>query len=377
MNSTESSTTTPHASYGCVLDGIKVIDLSSGVAGQFAARVLGEYGADVVLLEPPGGCALRHPQAIEDRYLFWHLNSGKKSITIDLNSEQGRQILEHLIQSCDVVIGDSTHDLQVMCQKNPRLIACRIRDFSPQGPYANWIGNEMIHQALSGLMYTTGRADDKPLYGFGHRAYYSAGAIAVSSILGALIMRDGNSTGQHLEVSVHETAVSMSQNPVTQFAYNATWMARGPYPGPFDIFQCADGWVSMYCRGDRWSALCKGLGAPQVAEHPELSSIDNLVKNWSLAYQLLQPIVKKLTVEQFLAIVEAARGLASRVNTMKDVLDCNHLAHRDYWHTLPDGNASKPVLGPLFRFSKTSRVLQQGAPDLKPVSMSIKESHDK
>jgi crotonobetainyl-CoA:carnitine CoA-transferase CaiB-like acyl-CoA transferase len=62
---------------------------------------------------------------------------------------------------------------------------------------------------------------------------------------------------------------------------------------------------------------------------------------------------------------------------MKDVLDCNHLAHRDYWHTLPDGNASKPVLGPLFRFSKTSRVLQQGAPDLKPVSMSIKESHDK
>ena len=376
MNSTQTSNTAPHASPAGVLDGIKIIDLSTGVAGQFAARVLGEYGADVVLLEPPGGCELRHPKAIEDRYLFWHLNTGKKSITLDLNSTQGQQALTHLIQSCDMVISDSTHDLQVMCQQNPRLIACRIRDFSPQGPYANWVGNEMIHQALSGLMYATGRADDKPLYGFGHRAYYSAGAIAVSCLLGALIMRDNNSKGQYLEVSVHETAVSMSQNSVTQFAYNATWMARGPYPGPFDIFKCTDGWVSMYCRGDRWSALCQGLGAPQVAEHPQLSSINNLVKNWSLAYRLLQPIVNKLTVEQFLAIVEIARGLASRVNTMKDVLDCNHLAGRNYWHTLADGVTSKPVLGPLFRFSKTPRVIQQGAPDLTPISTWIKESHE-
>ena len=82
-----------HGNQSSILSDLKMIDLSTGVAGQFAARVLGEYGAEVVLIEPSGGCALRHPQAVEDRYLFWHLNTGKKSIVLDLDQKQGQLAL--------------------------------------------------------------------------------------------------------------------------------------------------------------------------------------------------------------------------------------------------------------------------------------------
>lgn len=337
------------------LDGLVVVDVSDGVAGQFAARVLAEHGAHVVLVEPPGGTSTRHARGPEDRYLFRHLNSGKKSMVLDRADEDGRDAFDRLAARADVLVGEASEDMAARVTRHPRLVGCVIRDFAPEGPYAQWRASEMIHQALGGLMHATGRATSVPLYGFGHRAYYSAGAAAVSAIIGALLVRERSGKGQLLDLRVHETSIAMSQNIVAQYSYNGTFQARGPYPGACDIFQCADGWASMYCRGDRWVALCTALGDPELPTDPRFSTIHELVRHWAAAYDRLAPRVRALTVDDFVGRVQGARGLASRVNTMRDVLSCGHLRARNFWETVEEEGAPRPLLGPLFRLSQTPR----------------------
>jgi crotonobetainyl-CoA:carnitine CoA-transferase CaiB-like acyl-CoA transferase len=340
------------------LDGLKVLDLSGGVAGQFAGRVLAEHGARVLLLEPPGGAPTRHPQAAEDRYLFRHLNTGKESLVLDRGQEQGAATFDRLVASADVLVGEAPEDFTPLVARHPRVVGCVVRDFAPQGPYAHWRGCEMVHQALGGLMHATGRAEREPLHGFGHRAYYSAGAAAVSAIVGALLVRMRTGRGQLLDIRVHETAIAMSQNIVAQFSYNGTVQARGPYPGACDIFRCADGWASMYCRGDRWSAFCTALGDPELPSDPRFAAIHDLIRHWAAAYERLAPLVQRLTVDDFVARVQGARGLASRVNSMADVLACGHLGARNFWQTVNEDGKERPVLGPLFRMGLTPRRIQ-------------------
>jgi crotonobetainyl-CoA:carnitine CoA-transferase CaiB-like acyl-CoA transferase len=338
------------------LDGVTVVDVSNGVAGQFAGRVLAEHGARVALVEPPGGTATRHPRGIEDRYLFQHLNSSKQSVVLDRKTADGQAAFEALVAAADVLLVDGPDELSRWTDRHPQLVVCTIRDFAASGPYARWRGSEMIHQALGGLMHATGRADEEPLYGFGHRAYYSAGAAAVSAIVGALLLRRRTQYGQALEIRVHETAVAMSQNIVAQYSYNQSVQARGPYPGACDIFRCKDGWASMYCRGDRWPAFCKALGEPDLPSDPRFREIHQLVTHWRQAYDVLSSRVRALTVDEFVTRVLSARGLASRVNTMADVLACGHLAARRFFETATDEDGTARVLlGPLFRMSQTPR----------------------
>jgi crotonobetainyl-CoA:carnitine CoA-transferase CaiB-like acyl-CoA transferase len=346
------------------LAGLTAIDVSSGVAGQFAGRVLAEHGADVLLVEPPGGCTMRRPQRTEDRYLFRHLNTGKRSIALDRGTAAGRAAFDRLVAHADVLVGEAPEEFTPYVAAHPRLVACVVRDFASTGPYAHWRGSEMIHQALSGLMYTTGRADDEPLYGFGHRAYYSAGAAAVAAIIGGLLVVRRSGHGQLFEVRVHETAIAMSQNLVAQYSYNGSFPARGPYPGACDVFRCRDGWASIYCRGDRWAAMCAALGAPTLPEDPRFAAIDVLLRNWPAAYACLAPRISAMTVEDFIGRVQGARGLASRVNTMADARACVHLDARGFWETMDDGDGPRALLGPLFRMTDTPRRLHRGAPPL-------------
>ena len=205
------------------LDGVAVIDASQGVAGQFAARLLGSWGASVLLVEPRQGSATRglppfrpRGEGPDDSLLFWHLNTAKRSVRVDLSSRSGLAALARLASSADVLVTDDAIDVERLQARLPRLITCRIREFTPGGPYEAWLGTEMIHQALSGLMHTTGRAGKPPLYGFGHRAYYSAGAAAAASLVTAIAERDRSNLGQRVDLSVHEVAAAMSQNLVTQ-----------------------------------------------------------------------------------------------------------------------------------------------------------------
>lgn len=356
------------------LDGVAVIDASQGVAGQFAARLLGSWGASVLLVEPPQGTPTRrlppfraHGEGLDDSLLFWHLNTGKRSVRLDPTGPPGRAALERLVASADVLVTDAAIDVEYFQARLPRLIACRIREFAPGGPYETWRGSELIHQALSGLMHTTGRADKPPLHGFGHRAYYSAGAAAAASLATAILERDRSGAGQRVELSVHEVAVAMSQNLVTQYGYSGANPTRGRYVGACDVFHCADGWAVTFCPTGRWSALCESLAAPHLAQDERFAPYDRLLANWPAAAEELSALLRTRPVEDVVRSVQAARSMAARVYSPVDVVTCEHLAARSFWRAVQTPEGPRPVLGPPLRFDGAAPRDVEPAPALGPI----------
>ena len=194
------------------LGGLRVIDLSQGIAGPYCARLLADLGAEVIKVEPPEGDFTRRlgpfPGDVPDPEksgLFIHLNGNKQSVTVDLDSDEGRAVLRKLIASADVLIESETPgrmaelglgfgDVSGEC---PKLVYCSVTPFGQTGPYAKFTGNSLTCMALSGLMYVTGDPDKEPLITGGEPADYFGGLHAWVCVLAALEHRGETGAGQH------------------------------------------------------------------------------------------------------------------------------------------------------------------------------------
>jgi crotonobetainyl-CoA:carnitine CoA-transferase CaiB-like acyl-CoA transferase len=344
------------------LHGISIIDASNDVAGQFAARVLADYGAFVTLVEPRNGTPTRRMPPTRKSsdtdgisYLYDHLNTGKRIVRLDADPEAAKLQLHDLVASANLIITNGDPPASRLHMINPRLIVCESRDFADTGPYAGWRGCEMIHQALSGLMYTTGRAVQEPLFGFGYRAYYSSGMALAVAAMAALLTDWELKQERTVAVNVHETNAAMSQNLVAQYSYNRSVPRRGVYAGPCETFQCADGWVVIFCWADRWTALCQVFGNEDLGRDPSYATSELLVSRWSEAAARLAPALLKMHADEVVARAQSVKVMAAKVMNTAQVLTCEHLNARRFWdHVDIDGQRRK-ILGPIFRMSRTPR----------------------
>lgn len=346
------------------LSGLRVLDCSESVAGQFTARLLADHGADVVLVEPPGGSRLRAVSSLEPGdSLFWHLNTGKRSILRSHCSPA-------LVAAADVIIGEPAGDGRAPASHR---IHCTIDEFGGTGPYAFWRGGELIQQSLCGLAFSTGSHDGAPLYGFGHRAAYSAGAAAYSGIMAALYERRRSGLGQSVEISVFDIAAAMSQNLFTQYSYNQTYPSRGRYPGPLGHFRTANGWIFLFILPGRWAALCGILGLAEYAEDRRFTSNDMLMRHWTDAMDLLAAAMAGWTREQLVTALQANRLAASLSLTPEQIWHSEDLRQSGYWRwtdipasptspTAPAGSAGRPRLGPLSDALADPVAVSTGAP---------------
>lgn len=359
-------------SEGMALAGVRVLDLSEGIAGQFASRVLADFGADVYLVEPQSGSRLRTHWPVGGdgtSLLFRHLNTGKQSVRLDPDTPSGAAALRDLAAAADVAIVDSDSTAATLRAANPGLVACVVTDFATDGPYAGWRGSAMIHEALSGLMYSTGEADREPLYGFGHRPYHSAGAAAVSAIMAALIERQGSGLGETVAVNVHQTAAAMGQNLVATYSYNGYYPPRGRYPGACDLFKANDGWIVVFCPGARWAAMCMALDAPDLAGDPLFANPESLSANWEAARDRLAVYLREMSTDEIARRVVAGRAAAARVIGMGDLLADPHLAARDFWEKIETRDGERLILGPIFRMEGTPRIVR--GPEPEPGSFPV------
>ncbi|MCO5066368.1 MAG: CoA transferase [Rhizobiaceae bacterium] len=348
------------------LAGLRVVDLSTSVAGQYAARLFADYGADVVLVEPSSGSPIRRQPPFRadggESLLFWHLNLGKRTATLDIDTAEGMESLKRMTSDADVVLTTDPQLARRLRAANRRLVICATPDFSEDGPYRDWVGSEMVHQALGGLMYMTGRPPAEPLYGFGYRAYYGTGAAAYSATLAALIARKRTGEGEIVTVDVHQTSTSMSQNLVAQFSYNGSYPARGEYPGACDVFSANDGWFVIFCGGRRWRAFCSALGFEDLKVEPLFATPDLLMRNWQEAYRRLAPRFKQMSVDEVVEKIESSGANASRVLSPTEVYACPHLASRNYWQTVQTAEGPRIALGAPFRMEKTPRLAPRHVP---------------
>lgn len=362
------------------LQGIRVLDASDSVAGQFAGRLFADHGAEVVLAEPAGGSPLRSigPMAGTGddtrSLLFEHLNGGKQSTVLDVGAATDIEPLLSLARSADVVIVSDAELAAQIERAVPSAIVAAVTDFSSSGCYASWAGSELVHQALSGSMFYTGLADREPLYGAGRRASYASGAHLFIGICATLIERRATgASARRIDVSVHEAAAAMEQNFSTQYSYNGTFPARGEKVRPKGHARCSDGWVVYFVRGGQWADFCEAFGAPDLTDDPRFSTWTDLVRNWSEASAELNARASAVSTAQVFEQARKRKLVLAPMLTLPQLIGEDHLRKRGYWQEV-DGPV--PIaLGPMFRSTSMRVRRDRPAPRLDTTTAFTEERH--
>ena len=264
------------------LEGVRVIDVSQDMAGSFCARLLADYGAEVIKVEPPGGAALRrmgpfheddpHP---EQSLTFLVLNLNKLGVTLDIECQAGRGIFRRLVQDADIVVETFTPgylaslglDHGSLEETNPRLIMTSISPFGQEGPYSRYHGEEIVSYAMGAAMSVSGTQDREPLKHGGFQAQYEAGLNAAATTSMALLFQGRTGEGQHLDISTAECVGSTMIANQSLYAFTGSVQARmKPDASRFGHpMPCKDGWVILQTGGEAgWSDIAGLFGTPEL-----------------------------------------------------------------------------------------------------------------
>lgn len=340
---TETDTTAVEA-----LRGLIVADLSGGVAGQYCGKLLADHGARVVLVEPPAGTATRSlppmlptGPAAQRSLLFRHLNQGKDSVVIDTDTDSGRNLLAGVLDHTDVVIRDRAISIPPLAES---IVDCEIADFPDHGPYRDWRGTEMIHQALAGYMNATGRPERRPLYGIGRRAYYTCGVTAYISVLAALYERRRSGLGQRVGATVFESAAAVGQNFVSQYNYNGTYETRARYAGLLAALRCRDGWVVLFPTRD-WVALCRVFDAEGLVEDPRLGRTAPGARYGEAVARAFEDRALTMAADDVVERAQRGRISAEKVTSVAELVQSRQWRERDMLRTVGDPRSGRTERG--------------------------------
>ena len=352
------------------LDGIRLLDFSENVAGQYCSRMFCDYGAEVVLVEPPEGSATRRigpfaPGDKQDSLIFFHLNCGKRSLALT-PSDIAHGTLASFAPRMDVVVlgGASARYRAEIEAANPMAVIGIIDEFASESGFASWKGGELIVQALSGMMHNNGQLGREPLYGVGHRSAYAAGLVGYVGLTSALFSRRRINVGQVVTVDRAETAAAMAFPYVVQHLYNGEIRSRGDQTQSNGQVRCRDGWVCIWIYNHRFSAVCGVLGLPHLVDDPRFATSRERQHNWSELFALVQDAARVWSADKLVAALQAAQVIAAKAPLPSELASDAHLKARDFWQSVQAGSSTRPALGPQFRMSETPRLPPRAAPVL-------------
>jgi crotonobetainyl-CoA:carnitine CoA-transferase CaiB-like acyl-CoA transferase len=355
------------------LSGVRVLDASASVAGQFCARLFADNGADTVLLEPQEGSPIRRtgPFVPDDNgilrsTLFAHLNAGKSSMIVN-GADKAR--IADLVSRADVVVVDDTNAWAIR-DDEVRGTICHVTPFGVAGAEAmrGWRGSELIFQALSGTMHENGRVEGPPLYGVGHRASYAAGAIGYLQSVATLL--NGHAFAGVVDVAIAEVAESMSFNRITQFSYNGEIEGRDIRTIPRALVRCADGWVSIFIYDNRWRQACRGLGLQDLVDDPRFATESSRLKHWAQFTGELDRRLADRSADEVVTAGQRERAVVARAMAPSELYREPQLVARGYWdRAVAPGEL--PRLGPMVRMSDTPQQDHGGAPALGGGSVPV------
>ena len=363
-----------------LLQGVRVLDLSQDMAGSFCARLLADYGAEVIKLEPPGGAALRrmgpfyrddpHP---EKSLIYFVLNLNKLGVTLNIESEGGKRLLEEMVRDADVVVETFKPgylvslglDYRSLERLNPRLILTSITPFGQDGPYSRYDGEEIVSYAMGAIMSISGTQDREPLKHGGFQAQYQAGLTGSAAITMALFARDTTGEGQHLDISTTECVSSNMISNQTLYAFTGAIQGRRrPEDSQFGHpMPCKDGWVIAQTGGAAsWSDVARFYERPELLEPRFASQARRAEYDGDLDRILLEAIEDRGKWELFESASEM-RMLFGVVQDPEDLARCPQLDARGFYREVRHpvmGNLKVPAV--LFNLSLTPYQRCQPAP---------------
>jgi formyl-CoA transferase len=328
------------------LKGVRVIEMGQLIAGPFAGKTLGEFGADVIKIEAPGaGDPLRNWRMMkEGTSVWWQVQSrNKRSIALDLRSPEGQDIARKLIAEADVLIENFRPGTlegwgmgwDVLSELNPGLVMLRISGYGQTGPYRDLPGFGAIGEAMGGLRHLTGEPGRVPV-----RCGISIGDTLAAlhgtiGILTALYHREVNGgKGQVIDVALHEAVFNVMESLVPEYsAFGAVREAAGsalPGIAPSNAYRCADGYVLIAGNGDSiFRRLMQSIGRDDLGEAPDLASNAGRVARVAEIDAAIEAWTCTQTVEAVLEILGTARVPAGKVYTAEDIAQDPHYRARD------------------------------------------------
>ncbi|HLK87224.1 MAG TPA: CoA transferase [Candidatus Binataceae bacterium] len=275
------------------LAGITIIDLTRYLAGPFCTQILGDYGAEVLKVEPVKGArAEMGGYSGKDSYFFMSTNRSKKSVQVDLRQPAGREVLLRLADSADIVIDNFRPGVmeamglgyETLAARNPRIIGCSVSGFGASGPMRDTPGFDQIAQGFSGLMSVTGTAESGPMRVGIAICDLLGGIFAAQGILLALQARQRSGRGQRVETSLLEAIVSvLTWSAGIYFDTGRTPAPAGnhhPLSAPHGVHQASDRPFNIACGNEAmWQALAGEIGRSELTDDPRFDSLGHRIKN--------------------------------------------------------------------------------------------------
>jgi len=364
------------------LAGLKVLELGALIAGPFCAKILAEFGAEVIKIEPPGqGDPLRKWRYVKDgTSVWWHVQSrGKRSVALDLRKPEGQAIARKLALAADIVVENFRPGTMeewgmgydALAAANPGLVMVRISGYGQTGPYRERPGFGVIGEAMGGLRHVTGTPDRPP-----SRTGISIGDTlsALYGVIGAMMAlesRRKTGRGQVVDVALYESVFSVMESLLPEFdAFGAVRERTGsilPGIAPSSAYRCSDGsFVLIGANADSiFKRLCKAMGRDDLANDASLAHNDGRAARQSWLDGEIEAWTSAHSPSEVLAALETAAVPASKIYSIADIAADPHYAAREMIRQIrmADGTTLK-VPGVVPKLSATPGDFDGGGPAL-------------
>jgi crotonobetainyl-CoA:carnitine CoA-transferase CaiB-like acyl-CoA transferase len=377
------------------LKGIRVLEMSQIMAGPTCGLLLADLGAEVIKIEKtPGGDDTRRflpPDINGEAAAFMMMNRNKKGIALNLKDKDGIEIFKRMVKNSDVVLENFRKGTleklgigyEVISKINPKIILCEISGYGRTGPYADKGGFDLVAQGMSGLMSITGESKDKPPMKVGAPITdITAGLLATSGILAALVYRNKTGEGQKVDTSLFEAGI------VHTYWQSAIAGATGESPGPlgsahpltapYQAFKTKDKWITVGASNQNtWLMLLKAIDRPDLQENEMFSSNFNRKKNISELVDILNTELIKKTSDEWLKIFDDNGLPCGPINSINEMFEDPQTIEREMVIEVDNSKAGKSkAIGMPIKFSKSKTEKSEGAPNLGQHTKEIMKIFD-
>jgi crotonobetainyl-CoA:carnitine CoA-transferase CaiB-like acyl-CoA transferase len=347
------------------LAGLRILELADET-GQFCGKLLGDLGADVVKIEPPGGERCRHVGPFLDdiphperSLAFWYYNTSKRGITINLETVDGRRLFGRLAATSDVILetfrpgflASLGLDYDAVRERNSRLIMCSLTPFGQTGPWREYLSSDLLHMAAGGEMASCGYdatdvADAPPIAPGGGNAWHMGGHYATMGIMAALVYRTVAGLGQYIDASIHEACALTTEAAIANYIYRGEVLQRqtgrhhAAGPTPRTQFRAKDGTYVCALLGGRLNPkfvkdladLLDSYGMAGDLKDPKYQDPAVVTANTShIIDDLVAKFIASLPAEEVYHAAQERGFTWGAVRAPEALLDDAHLHDRDFW----------------------------------------------
>lgn len=372
------------------LDDIKILDLTWVLAGPFASMILCDLGAEVIKVErPPNGDISRTTGPYQNGWsgYFFSINRGKKSVAIDLQKPEGRDLFLRMAEKVDVVVENFTPGTldrlgigwEQLSARNPRLILASISGFGQTGPYSNRPALDIVVQAMGGVMSITGEPGGGPVRPGASYGDLVAGMFAAIGVLTAIHERGKSGKGQAVDISMLDCQVTMMENAIVR--YFVTGEVPGPigtrHPSatPFQAFPTADGHIVIalgFGVENQWGLLCAMLNTPELIDDERFNTGPRRTKNHGLLEPLLSAAFMQRTTQEWLDDFLAVGIPCGPVNKVPQLVEDEQVRFRNMVQEVSHPVAGTiPIANTPVRMSRSETGIKGPPPSLGADTESV------